>query len=266
MLRAERKGQTATCHRPERRMDSASSGIWCLRVALGAGFIAAIKAGMRSSRCFVFGWSLLAICGWIGLPASGYAQQQAGLQNATDELKPMSPKKGRDNNYTAQQMTDRLIALAEGPIPLRDALEREFGFDFTIAHKGGGEDVYHGWAGKPFAQQFHEGLIPANIQYIETNTGGAILALYFLIVHRSMPPPQSSLCVATFDILKPLLEGGWVRHRRSQSGQLDIRYSAQIGGVQRTLQLSPSEGQGSQCLNGFFISYRPSSNRDGDSK
>ena len=236
------------------------------KMALGAGFVAAAKAFMRGSRCFGFAWSVIALCGWGGLPAAGHAQQQAGAQTATTELKPTPPKKGRDNNYTAKAMTDRLIAVAEGPIPLRDALEREFGFEFTFARKGGGEEVYHAWAGKPFAQQFHEGLIPVNIQYIETNTGGALLALYFLIVNRSTPPPQHTLCVSTFDILKPLLERGWVRHRRSQSGQLDIRYSAQFAGVQRTLQLSPSEGQGSQCLNGFFISYRPSSSRDGDSK
>ena len=35
MLRAERKGKNGTCHRPERRMDRASSGIGFLRVALG---------------------------------------------------------------------------------------------------------------------------------------------------------------------------------------------------------------------------------------
>ena len=36
MLRAERKDENATCHLPERRMDRASSGIGCLRVAPGA--------------------------------------------------------------------------------------------------------------------------------------------------------------------------------------------------------------------------------------
>ena len=36
VLHAERKGEIATCHRAERRMDRASTEVWCLRVALGA--------------------------------------------------------------------------------------------------------------------------------------------------------------------------------------------------------------------------------------
>ena len=48
MLRAERKGKNATCHRPESRMECASSGIWCMRMALGAYLGAALGTTGRT--------------------------------------------------------------------------------------------------------------------------------------------------------------------------------------------------------------------------
>ena len=48
MLRAERKGKNATCHRPESRMECASSGIGCMRMALGADLGAALGTTERT--------------------------------------------------------------------------------------------------------------------------------------------------------------------------------------------------------------------------
>ena len=70
--------------------------------AVATNVTAAANVCMRSSRCFGLAWSVIALCGWGGLPAAGHAQQQAGAQTATTELKPTPPKKGRDNNYTAK--------------------------------------------------------------------------------------------------------------------------------------------------------------------
>ena len=50
VLRAERKSKTATCHRPERRMDRAFAGIGCMIVALGAGERPSLMQKKRKSR------------------------------------------------------------------------------------------------------------------------------------------------------------------------------------------------------------------------
>nr|WP_315229429.1 hypothetical protein [uncultured Albidiferax sp.] len=52
--------------------------------------------------------------------------------------------------YTPEQMLQRLVQLAEGPIPTRAELEKEFGFEFKLRSTKWGGDSYLGQAAYPF--------------------------------------------------------------------------------------------------------------------
>lgn len=256
--------KTTIDHRLERRMDRTSTRSDGPRMALGAGFLADKKAHVRSRSCVWFACLSLAIGAWSGTPAPATAQQQASGQVAKPEDQRVQPKRGRDNDYTAQQMVESLIALANGPIPSRESLEREFGFEFTFARKGHGENVYSGWAGKPFAQQFPEGLTSANFRYYELDVGGVVLALNFL--NPTFERTSSTLCVGTHAVSKPLQARGWVRNQRIRGKDFELTYVAEIDRVQRRVAFSPDWLNDSRCMDSFYIVYEAKNSLDRVSK
>ena len=272
MLRAERRRKNAICHRPERRMDRASAGIDSLRMALRAVLMEIVnrgnslwgfgaqshpalrtmlaKAGVRSGLCVRFVWLFLAIGGLGGMPSAVLGQQKSGGPGVAPESKQVQPKRGRDNDYTATEMTKRLIALAEGPIPSRESLETEFGFEFELRTTDKDGSTYWGRAGQPFLPVSSDDF--PNIVY-DAWFRATNLTLKFLGYSPAQGFPK--YCIPTDSFIKALT-AKWQRHVvRHGHFPAQVFYTTTMQGISRKLTLAPNHFQGDGCISLFSIGY-----------
>lgn len=161
--------------------------------------------------------------------------------------------------YNRDQMWKRLIAIAEGPVPTREELEKEFGFTFRFwgkeAHEKEGDGTYYGTAASP---PFATPRQPQgnNISYyaFEKST---LVVLHFDPKWRGINKIEDRYCVENEYLFKALT-GKWVRNKKERwHSPIVVEYTAEFNGVTRVVTVSPLYLNASNypCLDGFYIDY-----------
>lgn len=159
--------------------------------------------------------------------------------------------------YTPEQMWKRLLEIAEGPIPSREALEREFGFQFRLrestADERDGIRTYYGTAASPpfatpQAPQF------SNIGY-DNFKEKTLIDFQFDPKRAGINKPIVRYCVESEYLFKAM-EGKWERDKREQGHYaIAVDYTATFQGVQRKITIAPIYLSSEPCLQGFYIDY-----------
>ena len=160
-------------------------------------------------------------------------------------------------SYSPEQMMNRLLAIAEGPPPTRDELEREFGIQFRVwiaEHDG----THYVGAAKapPFARA--TGIVPRSMSFSEAKSR---IDTRFNFEPSEWRKPPPSFCVDPY-LLQGKLKERWQAEVRIPGGHhaKDFYWTATLGGVARRLTIFPDErGPAATCLSLFSITFEKAS-------
>lgn len=161
--------------------------------------------------------------------------------------------------YTPDQMWRRLMAIAEGPIPTREALEKEFGFTFRYFGQPpnepqGNGDYFGAAASPPFGTPQ-----PPRFKNISHYTLGetTLIAFHFDPKWQGINATEDRYCVENEHLFKALT-GKWVRSRRERwHSPIEVDYSATFNRITRVVTVAPLDISASSypCLKTFYIDY-----------
>lgn len=188
---------------------------------------------------------------------TSYAQesvQQTPLDKYYNDHALALPEVFPAKEYTADQMMERLLQIAEGPELSREQLEKEFGIRFVREPRG---ESYVARGRKPLGSRLssYSGFWPA-----------AFITLHF----DGRPTPakeeqEHSLCLDAKKMVQAL-EKGWRPLTKNQSldgrGNLEISYIKTLGGHVREVYIYPHAGMldpwssTGACMNYFSVNYR----------
>lgn len=161
--------------------------------------------------------------------------------------------------YTPEQMWKRLIAIAEGPIPTREELEKEFGFTFRFwgkeAHEKEGNGTYYGAVASPPFGTPHQ---PQgnNISYRAYSDSTSVV-FYFEPKRVGFNKTDDRYCVENEYLFKALT-GKWVRNKKERwHSPIVVDYTATFNGITRSVEVSPLylSADSYPCLKNFYIDY-----------
>ncbi len=188
----------------------------------------------------------------IGTVCSAGSSAQA--QSNPEEVAPAPGLK-----YTPEQMWRRLMAIAEGPIPSRGELEKEFGFTFRYSGKElpvaqGGGTFYGAAASPPFGTPQQPQASNISYEVFRTST---LIAFHFDPKRFGINRTADRYCVENEYLFKALT-GKWMRFKKEQGHYpVVINYTASFNGIERKVELSPLylSADSSPCLQSFLIDY-----------
>ena len=153
--------------------------------------------------------------------------------------------------YTPEQMLQRLVQLAEGPIPTRAELEKEFGFEFKLRSTKWGGDSYLGKAAYPF--ESNSEFKRENFTYYEITDGQSLVIGFESNCLGRIP----KYCLQTEKLIKKL-DSKWLRHSTPYSHfSPRIFYTVTLQGIPRKLEFAPNSVHGDSCMHFFLLSTSP---------
>ena len=181
--------------------------------------------------------------------------QSTGIQATTTASIPFAAP---GLTYTPAQMAQRLIEFAEGPIPKKKALEKEFGFNFRAQEseldEKAGIRSYRGTAASPPFGSVEPPYVD-NIKYDDFKTSIDI-SFKFDRIRSGINKPIVRYCVESDKIFQALTDK-WTIHKKVPGGHhaITVHYTAVLNGLERTLTVWPLKILDEKCIDGFYIQY-----------
>lgn len=174
-----------------------------------------------------------------------------------DAVDPQSPVPGL--TYTPHQMAKRLMEIAEGPVPTREALEQEFGFRFRMPESklaaAQGVRLYYATApSPPFARPI--GPMRTNVTY-DALKKSVHISFYFERDKEGFNEYTSirKYCTPKSNIITTL-KNSWMRHQGERDGRtITVEYTTISYGIERKVAVFPIEYHPDICLGIFSIEY-----------